>query len=74
MQAARLEPSAASRPTYLSTKTWRQRDLLQKKAGVMAYMFEALYDLMLALQVNVSSQEPWFLPGGGTRVAGRLWT
>ena len=62
-----LDWSQCGFETYLSTKTWRQRDLLQKKAGVIAYMFEALYDLMLALKVNVS-RSPGFealLPGGG---------
>ena len=51
----------------LAGKTWNQRDLLQKKAGVIAYMFEALYDVLLSPAANVS-RSPGFekmLAGGG---------
>ena len=51
----------------LAGKTWNQRDLLQKKAGVIAYIFEALYDVLLSPAANVS-RSPGFekmLAGGG---------
>ena len=51
----------------LAGKTWHQRDLLQKKAWVIAYMFEALYDVLLSPASNVS-RSPGFekmLAGGG---------
>lgn len=35
-------------------KPWNNRDLLQKQAGVIAYMFEAMYDVLLAPAANVS--------------------
>ena len=48
-------------------KPWNNRDLLQKQAGVIAYMFEAMYDVLLAPAANVSRSPGFehFLPNGG---------
>ena len=52
---------------YLQNKKWGGRDYLQKQLGVVAYMCEMLYDLMIAEGDNVSRSPGCeaLLPGGG---------
>ena len=52
---------------YLQTKKWGTRDYLQKQLGVVAYLCELTYDLMIAEADNVSRSPGCeaLLSGGG---------
>jgi hypothetical protein len=48
---------------YLQTKKWGTRDYLQKQLGVVAYLCELTYDLMIAEADNVTQPRRCCLVG-----------